>query len=177
MIKLVKKNGALIKLSNDCLKKNINLWKCALKNNGDVLRYAPEDIKDNEELVLLSLYNGGKLYHASARLQNERKIVMKAIDLNPQFTSNAIPSNLENDFDFVSSMILKKNKYISLAILSRSNLARTDYELCKICIELSGYQALRLMNPQYRYDPELIKICRKSHYKCVSDGKNIPQII
>ena len=168
MMKLVKINGCMIKVANKELKSNYKLLKTAILNNGMAMYYADTFIKDDTELAKLSLKSGGQLYYLSERLKSNRDMIMYAANINPKSLMYVTDNWIKNDEDLAFRLIYKRNPKLTSVVLSVSDVPKSNIELSKICIEDLGYQALRCLNDNLKYNKDLIKLCRINYLK--NDG-------
>ena len=90
-------NGEILKFASDEIKKNKELVIAAVKQNGLMLEFAHNDLKDDKEVVLFAVLSQGiALQFASDNLKNDRITVLIAV----QSRGNALryaSDDLKND--------------------------------------------------------------------------------
>ena len=168
MMKLVNINGCMIIVAHSKLKSNYELLKAAISNNGMAMYYADSLIKDDTELAKLSLKSGGQLYYLSERLRSNRDMIIYAANINPKSLTYVTDDWIKYDEDLAFHLIYKRNPKLTSEVLRVSDVPKSNIELSKICIEDLGYEALRRLNDNLKYNKDLIKLCRINYLK--NDG-------
>ena len=163
ILKLVKLDGIMIKFADDKLKDNFKIAEQAIYNNPNSLYYCSNKVKDDINLVKLSLKNGGKLYYASQRLRSNKDFACYAIDINPQSCKYIMGDWYKDDILFTKWLINKHIAITTIFIIVNSNVFINDIELIKTAIKDVGYRALRSLPIDLKNRPDLKKICRKYH--------------
>lgn len=99
MIAVVQKNPTMLAHASEEIRSDLGVVMTAVKNNGQVWRFASDTLQNNRELAMLTVQrNPGMLRHLSEEFQNDHEVVMAAVQKNGyalQFASPALRGNRE----------------------------------------------------------------------------------
>lgn len=161
VISLLSINPYLYEVLNINLRSDIDIYLALLgskKLDKDFipLKYAGDKIKDNEDLVLLSLkYNGLCFSYVSDRLKLNRKVAIYAISSN--FNNiELIDESLKKDMFFMESVTFKYGLR-TLRHVDEDMLKNKDFALG--LIDVFGASAVMFFSPEIKTDNEILLSC------------------
>ena len=97
----VRINGEMLKYASDDMKANKEIVMAAVRLNGTALDYASDDMKSNKEIVIAAVQNFGiSLRFASKGLQNDFDVCIIAVRQN-WFAFEIVSEELKSDQSFV----------------------------------------------------------------------------
>lgn len=110
----------------------------AVKINGLVLQYSPEEMRNDKEIVMSAIYNCGRaLEYASYELRNNKEFVFEATKHAPCLLKYASPS-LKDDKEFILELA-KYNIFSIVDIIKNiSERLKNDKELILDIVKMEG---------------------------------------
>ena len=130
----------------------------AVKNKGENLQYASEELRDDKEVVLAAIENDNlSLQYASEELRNNKEVVLAAIGNDGwalQFSSAELLNNKE--------VVLAAVENNGLALQYASEELRNDKEVVLAAVKNSGL-ALQYASEELRNDKEVVLTAVKNN--------------
>lgn len=146
-------------------KNNIELIKCAVSTQSNMLGYAPWEFRDDENVLFCSLeskcecyWNNPKLEYASDRIKKNKEFVSKVVKNCPcslQFALDCLNDNEELVYDAVSL----KGRALEFA----SERLKDDYEIVKVAVSNDG-SALKFASERLKDNYDLVVIADEKHW-------------
>lgn len=93
LLKLVEEKPWVYRYLSDEVKSSRALTEAALKSSGSMLEFAPNEFKQDKELVLIAVDTGDAFIHASEQLQHDKEVILKALEWD-----SYIIEELDEDF-------------------------------------------------------------------------------
>lgn len=107
--KLIQKNGFILKYVPDSMKANREIVELAIKNHAYAFRHASKQLREDENLLLLALSDPENLQYTSKKLQDREDII---IYLFSQIQKQEMTSGETEAIKFASPRLRKDKKFI-----------------------------------------------------------------
>lgn len=96
--------------ANECLRDDKDFMKEMLKVDGNAFKYCSERLKNDEEMVALSIENYGSLEFAPDNFKKNKKFILKLVNISHNLSKDVfshISEELRNDDDVINKFIKK----------------------------------------------------------------------
>jgi len=159
LIKILTKNGSMLKFLNEEIKKDKNLVLIAVKDYPLALEDASEELKNDKEIVLAAVTkNGEAIYYASEECIGDYEIVLAAVKNYPLALEEA-SEELRNNKEIVLAAVTKNGK----ALYYASDECIEDYEIVLAAVKNYG-NALKWVSEELQNDKEIVLEAIKQDY-------------
>lgn len=150
---LIFQEGAVLQYASDELKNDREIVKVAVQQNGKALEFASNELKNDREIVKLAVQkNREALEFASDELKNDREIVKVAVQQSGEALKFA-SDKLKNDQEIVKLAIQKE----AGAFYYASNRLKNNLELVELAVTKKG-EILNKVSRKLRANPKVIKL-------------------
>ena len=146
-------NSSILRYGPEVLKKDKEVILTAVKQNGLSLFFANQELKNDKEVVLTAIeQNGLALQHASEELKNNKEVVLTAVknNINIQEIADIIKKQL-NDRELVLELIKNNAMWLQYA----SEVLKNNKELVLTAVKKDGL-VLRYASEELKNDKEVV---------------------
>jgi hypothetical protein len=154
LLEALKQNGSILQYAPENFKANKTIILEAVKNNGIALEFASENLKKDREIVLTAVANnGGSLKFASENFKKDREIVLNAIKNDNYFSRvlESVSEELKSDKEIILEALKKDGKALSHA----SDNLKNDREVVLEAIKKDN-KSIQFASDELNGDPEII---------------------
>ena len=147
-------NGEILKFASDEIKKNKEIVITSVKQNGLMLEFADNDLKNDKEVVLIAVQNQGiALQYASDNLKNDRETVLIAVQSRGDALRYA-SDELKNDKLVVQNAVQNFGEALKYA----SDDLKNNIEVVMIAVKGRSYGAgvLQFSSERLRNDKDVV---------------------
>jgi hypothetical protein len=153
VLEQVKNRGQDLMYASDELKDDIEVVITALNSDRRAIKYTSERLKDNKEVIKNILNQEGLLIkYASKRLRSDKELGLLAVQKNP-LAFQYLGGSLKNDKDVVLTTLKKKDADYKLLDFIPQRMF-SDKEILDILIK-KKLEVLKYAPEELRNDPEL----------------------
>jgi len=123
----------------------------AVKNNGDALEYASEELKNDKEILLEASKTGNHVFdHASKDFSNDREIVLRAVQTD--YSLSFASEELRDDREIVLEAVTEYGTNLEYA----SERLKKDKEIVLIAVLSSRGKAIEYVSEELQEEMELL---------------------
>lgn len=158
MLKAIKEDGFLINYASEELKNDTDLILGALEEtrNGEILKDVSEELRGNKEFMIKAVEQSFEgLKFASKELQNDKEVVLKAVQHAPSEFVYA-SENLKNDKEFMLELLQCSN-ISGLALEYASEELKRDKDVVLTAVKTNG-GALEYASEELQNDKEVVLV-------------------
>ena len=153
----VKENGEALEYASNELKKDKEVVLAAVKKHGWALDYASKELQNDRDVVLAAVKeNGYALRHASEELKNDEKVVLVAVRKDRDALKYA-SDELKNRITFENGKpIIKKKNIKNIKILEQANkILESDDKLSQ---QATNKNLISSVHLSLMFDPVTLRV-------------------
>jgi hypothetical protein len=146
-VQCLESNGCPFEFASDRLRGDFNITMEAITLNSDMLKFASDELKDNELIVRTA----NSIANASDRLRNDYNLLLDIIQFNP-FEIYFASESLKDNPSIINAAILRN----SLTLEFASDRLRGDRQIVNIAVISNGL-VLEYVSDSLRNDFDIVK--------------------
>ena len=156
LMDLVEEKPWLYRYLSEEVKENRELTEAVLKKSGDELEFAPDEFKEDRDLVLIAVGTGDAFAHASEELQQDKEIILKALEWD-----SSIVEDLDEDFYEDLEVMYKAIERDEANFEYLIEELQEDRDIVFECLKRNG-EVYAFLCDEFKEDAEMIEAAIKS---------------
>lgn len=156
LMDLVEEKPWLYRYLSEEVKASRKITEIALQASGSCLEFAPDEFKEDKELVLIAVGTGDAFIHASEELQQDKEIILKALEWD-----SSIVEDLDEDFYEDLEVMYKAIERDEANFEYLIEELQEDREIALECLKLNG-EVYAFLCDEFKEDAEMIEAAIKS---------------
>ena len=158
LIEVIKERPWLYEFLSDEVKADRDIAKEAFKIDGSMLEFAPDEFKNDKEMVLMAVDTGDAFLHASDELQHDLDVILLALEWD-SFIIEEVDEEFYSNLDVMYKAIEMDAENFEYLVEE----LQEDKEVAKKCVTLNG-NAYDYLCDELKEDRDIIQIAIKNGY-------------
>lgn len=151
-------NGNALKYASDELKDNYNIVLEAIKSSCFAIEFASNRLKNYKNIILEAVKKSGcLLYYASEKLKNNKKIVLEAVSNNGYSLSYA-SNRLQND----KKVVIKALESSNISFAYSSYKIRSNKNIALLAVKKYGSSMIEYLSNELKNDKDILLMVNKA---------------